>query len=131
MSKKVEIDLEAIGKRLKEARKKINCTLSEMNEMCGVAKSTLSEMEAGLKKPHHLYLYLLSTKYNININWIFSGKGSMFLDFEIKLDFGEDNKIIKELFHLLGKFPVLRYEILRHYLVFKADNKDLFDGSKD
>jgi transcriptional regulator with XRE-family HTH domain len=130
MSKKIDVDLKDIGKRLKEARNKIECTLSEMQEMCGVAKSTISEMETGLKKPHHLYLYLLSTKYKININWIFSGKGSMLLDYEIKLDFGEDNEKIKELIYLLEKFPDFRYEVLRLYLYFKKNNKDLIDSSK-
>ena len=131
MNKKIKINLKEIGERLKETRTKIDRTLSEMKDMCGVAKSTISEMEAGLKKPHHLYLYLLATEFNININWIFSGKGSMFLDYEIKFDFGQDNESIKELIRLLEKFPLFRYEILRHYFDFKANNKDLIDNSKD
>lgn len=131
MSKKIVIDLKDIGGRLKEVRNKIGCTLSELQEMCGVAKSTISEMETGLKKPHHLYLYLLSTKYNININWIFSAKGSMFLDYEIKLNFGEDNERIKELIYLLEKSPAFRYETLRHYIEFIEKNKDLIDNNQD
>lgn len=124
MSKKIEINLKEIGRRLKETRNTLGITLKEMQKMCGVMASTISEMESGLKKPHHLYLYLLAVKFNVNINWIFTGKGTKILDYEIKMDFGEDNERIKDMIQLLEKNPFLRYEILGCYLKFKEGKKD-------
>jgi transcriptional regulator with XRE-family HTH domain len=118
---KVNLNLKEIGKRLKEARKALNKTQNDMSELCGIQHSVISEMENGLRKPYPLYLKLLS-ELKVNLNWIFNGKGSMFADFEINWDFGKDNETIKELIYLLENAPLIRFEILRNFLVLKSKN---------
>ena len=130
MNKENDINFKVIGERLKEVRKALGYTLGKMKEMCGVAKSTISEIETGLKKPHFLYLYLLSTKFNVNIDWILSGRGPKFSEFDIKLDFGQDNEMIKEMLHLIEEVPVVRYELLRYYLQLK-DKIEIQRGHKN
>jgi transcriptional regulator with XRE-family HTH domain len=130
MNKENSINLKVIGERLKEVRTAFGYTLEKMQEMCGVAKSTISEMETGRKKPHFLYLYLLSTKFNVNIDWILSGRGPKSSEFDIKLDFGQDNEVIKEMIYQIEKFSFIRYDMLQHYL--KIKNKiDIQSDSKN
>ena len=115
---KVTLNLKEIGKRLKEARKALDKTQKDMNKLCGIQHSVISEMENGLRKPYPLYSMLLS-ELKVNLNWIFSGKGSMFDDFEINWDFGKDNERVKELIYLLENSPLIRYEVLTNFLQIK------------
>ena len=125
--KKVKLNLKEIGERLKKARKSLNKTQDDMSRLCGVQHSVISEMENGLRKPYPQYLMLLS-ELKINLNWILSGKGSMFADFEINWDFGQDNQIVKELIYLLENSPIFRYEMLKIFLEFKIKNSEIIEN---
>lgn len=125
--KKVKLNLKEIGERLKKARKSLNKTQDDMSRLSGVQHSVISEMENGLRKPYPQYLMLLS-ELKINLNWILSGRGSMFADFEINWDFGQDNQIVKELIYLLENSPIFRYEILKIFLEFKIKNSEIIEN---
>jgi transcriptional regulator with XRE-family HTH domain len=116
---KNNFDLTEIGARLKKARKTIDRTQIQIAKMCDLPTSTISEMESGLRRPHARYLFLLVSEFNVNLNWIFTGKGLMFLDFEIKVDFGLDNELVKELIRLIEISPSLRYKVLSDVIEWK------------
>lgn len=123
---KFNLHLKDIGARLKSARKALNYTQKEMGRMCGVPSSTISEMESGVKKPHPAYLYLLSNEFNVNIHWILTGKGALFMPyFEFKWDFGQDSQRIMEMIYLMEQSPSVRYEMLAHFIKFLDSNKDM------
>jgi len=113
--KKVKLNLKEIGQRLKKARKALDKTQTELSKLSGVAHSVISEMENGLRKPYPQYLMLLS-ELNINLNWIFNGKGSMFADSGINWKFAEDNEVIKEMIYLMENIPTLRYALLMEFM---------------
>lgn len=124
------MELKDIGERLKLARKTLNITQKDMSKMCGIPTSTVSEMESGIKKPHPSYLYLLSKDFNVNINWILTGKSSMLLpDFEIKWDFGQDNKRIMEMIYLIENSEIARHDILGYFARFRSSNKELVENT--
>lgn len=118
-------NLTGIGKRLKEVRKIISGKLREMSEISGFRISTISEMEAARNKPNTEYLLLLAEKFNVNLNWIYTGKGAMFLpDFELNFDFGRDSESILEMIYLVENCEFVRFEILSHYIKLRDENKD-------
>jgi transcriptional regulator with XRE-family HTH domain len=120
-----------IGKRLKEVRKALKLTLKEISGKTGLSKSGVSYIESGRNKPSALYMLELSKQFNVNINWVLTGKGNMFQpDIELNLNFGEDNEIIKELLFYLEKIPFARHDILRNFHKFKKENGDMVSGAK-
>ncbi len=125
------MNLEKIGYRLKQVRKTLGFTLDKMSELTGSSVSGISEMESGNKKPSSVYMFGLAKEFKININWILTGCGTMFTpDVELKLKFGDDNELIRELIFYLKNVNIARFEILSHFLKFKKDNADMLDDIK-
>ena len=66
------------GNRLKEIRKKLNCTQEQMAQYLGVPYRTYTSYERGENKPSYSMLDNLCQKENVNLNWFISGIGNMF-----------------------------------------------------
>lgn len=126
MNKK-NLNLKLIGKRLKDVRNALQKTQVEIARLCGLNHSAISEIENGIKKTPLKYLLLLSEAFKVNLNWIFTGKGPMFSDFEIQWDFGKDNLIVKELIFLLENVPSIRLQLLNYYLELKMSKSPLIE----
>lgn len=129
MTEKIKKSLKDIGARLKEVRKSLRLTLLEMYQATQFSKSIISEVENGKKLPSSIYLFALADIFNVNINYIFTGKGEMFLPEkpQINRDFGVDQEHIDELLHYLEHYDVARYNILTAFAKFKKDHKDLLE----
>jgi len=124
MSRK-NLDNIGMGNRLKEVRKKLGLTLEEMKNISGYSVSTLSEIERDVNNPNPRYLLLLTEKFNVNLNWLFTGKGGMFIpEFELKWDFGKDSITILKMIYLIENWEMLRYDMLGHFLKFLDENED-------
>ena len=122
---KINLNLKEIGSRLKNARKAISRKQLEVAKMCGLPKSTISEMENGLRKPHTNYLLLLVSEFNVNLNWIFTGKGAMFADYEISWDFGKDNQTLKDMLYLIENSPDIRLAIFKFFVDLIKENTEV------
>jgi transcriptional regulator with XRE-family HTH domain len=66
----------AVGQRLKEARKFINFSQKELADAVGVTQSAISLAEKDGSISNELAIYI-STTHNINLNWLFAGIGNM------------------------------------------------------
>ncbi len=120
-----------IGSRLKRVRNYLNLTLKEIGAKTGLSPSGISYMESGKKKPSSLYMFELSKKFNVNINWVLTGEGKMTKpDVELNLNFGEDNEIIKELIFYIENIPFARHDFLRNFYKFKKENNELIKKVK-
>jgi len=119
MNKKTELfNKKETGGRLKETRRAIKKTQKEIAGLCGLPTSMISEMESGNKKIHPAYLHLLASEFNVNLHWIFTGKGLMFMSpVELSWDFGRDNERIMEMIYLLENSTIMRFEILISYVM--------------
>ena len=128
MSEKNVINVVEIGKRLREVRKSLNLTLKDMSKMSGFVVSAVSEMELGKKRLLPEYLYLLSSRFSLNLNWLFTGSGSMFMPpIDLKWDFGKDNEDIREMIYLIDNSSYFRHEILRQARRIKHTDKKIID----
>jgi transcriptional regulator with XRE-family HTH domain len=126
MTKKTKLNQEEIGKRLRQVREALNLTIEKMYYATGFSRSLISEAENGLKKPSSTYLFALLDLYKVNLNYIMSGRGEMFLGEELVLeDFGKDARNVKSLLIFMKKADVVRYTILKYFLEYKAQFDEL------
>jgi len=73
------IDIEEIGKLFKKFRKVINKAQHKLAPELNIGQGVISNIERGKCYPNFKHLNYLYKKYGLNIKWIFSGKGKMFI----------------------------------------------------
>ena len=84
------------GERLKAVRKQLGVNQQELGEALKINASAISQMEHNHIKPSLDTMILLSQKYNVDLHWLITGKGDMFLEPDEKR--GQDpSKSLKKL----------------------------------
>lgn len=68
-----------IGARIREARAALELSQGKFAEDLGIKPNTVSVYESGLKKPSGAVATLMQNIYGINKEWLFTGKGDMFI----------------------------------------------------
>ena len=68
-----------VNERVKMLRSYLKLTQSEFGAKIGAALPTISNMERGTSKPHQSTLVTICRVFNVNKEWLFEGKGEMFL----------------------------------------------------
>jgi transcriptional regulator with XRE-family HTH domain len=154
MLKRYHMDLKTVGKRLREAREELQLTMEQMRDISGYSKSLISASENGFKKPSTIYLFVLYDKFNINIHYIFSGRGNLFVapadeardknqstvttvqDTEhestlpggAKVPFYESDENARQMFYLMEKVDMVRFAILSYFIHYRTQNKQIIDS---
>jgi len=82
--------IEGVGRRLKRFRKSKNLTQKSVASSIGTSSGHISDLESGKKLPGSETLYSLMRNFGLNINWLLSGEGEMFLAEGAKASFDED-----------------------------------------
>lgn len=80
--------------RIREIREKIFKTQSNMADCLGLKAQNISDYERGKAFFRPATVSLLINKYNINSNWLFTGRGNMLLSDNDKVN---NNDIIQQL----------------------------------
>lgn len=133
---KVTIDIEETGRRLKFFRNTRNITISELSAKTGLSKGMISETETGKNKPSPNLMLALLNIYNLNLNWLLTGEGEMFItDIEElpreKKNFGELNDEIHELLWHLEHTLVVKLAVVGFFLEYMHQNEDIIIKSKE
>ncbi len=68
MDEQLDRTLEAVGPRLKSLRMRRNITLTDLAEETGISTSTLSRLEAGLRRPTLEQLLPLARAYGVTLD---------------------------------------------------------------
>jgi transcriptional regulator with XRE-family HTH domain len=68
----------SIGLRIKELRAKKNCKQKEFAEIFNIDSSTLSKIEQGKMQPTLQFLMEISSKLEVSVDWILTGKGELY-----------------------------------------------------
>lgn len=118
MDEKKRINTIAIGQRMKRIRVEyLGMSLAQIAQKTGVSVGGISVMELGKKKPYSVYLYALAKEFQIDINWLLTGRGNMLKPaIEIDLNYGKDNDVVQELIAAMEHVHLARYEIFQHFL---------------
>lgn len=70
-----------MNERIKELRKSLGLSQEEFGELIGLKKSGVCSIESGTRRVTDKHLKLLQkSDYPINVDWIVTGEGSMFLE---------------------------------------------------
>lgn len=94
-------------------RKIIGKTQHELAADLDVSRSTISNIERGVTFIRVDYLDRMYRKFGLNINWLLTGKGNIFISKDQKLPAGVSiNEKYFELFELM-QIPAVEEEILK------------------
>lgn len=69
----MDINMTSIGNRIRDRRKELGLTQTDIHEKCGIASGALSQMESGNRTPSAITLYKLSTVLDCSIDWLITG----------------------------------------------------------
>ncbi|WP_164091442.1 helix-turn-helix domain-containing protein [Poseidonibacter lekithochrous] len=81
------------GERLVEAREKLGFNQSELAEKLEIAPQSLARYEKNKVKPSMEFVAKLTDMFNMNSNWLLTGKGTILVSNENNIDY--KNEIIK------------------------------------
>lgn len=91
------------SENLRKIRKELGLSLARFADMLEMSANTLTNYELNRREPSLTFFVQLSKKTNVNLNWLVSGKGSMFNSPEFE-DAREE--ILKEVDEILVKYGV-------------------------
>jgi len=72
--------MKTVYERIKEVRKKLELSQVEFSERIFLSKSFYGDIEIGKKKLNERIIFIISKQFNVNIEWIKTGKGQMFIE---------------------------------------------------
>ena len=68
------------AQRLKKLRKELNLTQNDLAKSCNVKLTFISKYENEVIKPGFDMLAKIGMAYNVNLNWLLNGLGTMFIE---------------------------------------------------
>ena len=75
-----------LGKRIKEIRTVLHITASELAKELEIPVRTIGSYERNEAQPGPKFLNALIEKYSVNINWLLTGTGCMFITKKLEVD---------------------------------------------
>lgn len=72
--------MSCIGERIKEIRKLRGITQKDLSEMVYVTQSYISRIELNKETPTDMLLKLIALDFNVSLDWLRTGNGSMKID---------------------------------------------------
>jgi transcriptional regulator with XRE-family HTH domain len=128
---KQTVNLEEIGERLRSVREALTCTLKTMQERTGISTSYISDFERGKKFPSSKYLKELVNTFGVSTDYIFTGKGEMFLEdkqnWKDMYDFGKFNEDVHEMLFYMKKVPNTLFAVLEFFTDYKVKKEDFLE----
>lgn len=112
--------MEEINARFKELRKECEKTQTEWGRILGLSVSGISEIESGRRNVTEQHLIMLSNwkERFVNIEWLRTGKGEMFLKLQT-------NNLVASAAQLLGKKDPLLETFLETYSTLSPESREI------
>lgn len=107
--------------RIKKVRKNFGLTQSDFGARVGVKGNTIGNYETDLRKPSDAVIFSICREFNINEEWLRTGKGEMFIsqtrdekiaNFAGQIMNEEDESFKKQLIEVLSELTIEEWEIL-------------------
>ena len=109
-----------INQRIKQVRSELNLSQNEFSKKIFIGQSSLGEIETGARNVNDRIIQLICSQFNVNKNWIKTGKGDMF-DIE-KPDIKLEHLI--EIYKQLDK-PLQDYLLEQSESLLKLHNENM------
>jgi transcriptional regulator with XRE-family HTH domain len=135
-------DYKLKGERLKKIRQHMGIKQQDFAYSLNISGGYLSELEKGKKKPGIEILNKLSNKYFVNIAYLFTGKGTLFLrpedlqkpEHEIEPEsklkpqaVGDDIKILEEMEWYIKHIPVVRFALIDFFKNYLYEKRGMIE----
>lgn len=101
----MDVNMESIGKRVKEIRLQKKLTHTDIHKQCGIASGALSMIENGKRVPSAIILYRIAEVLNVSVDWLITGKSTnskntleseeILLKLFRELDFDDQDEILE------------------------------------
>jgi transcriptional regulator with XRE-family HTH domain len=123
-----DLDLAAIGRRMKEIRKNLGYKQREFAAELNISAASLSDIESGKGKPRHEAIYNLAKKYNVNIYYLLHGPGEMFMSNIIERSitaetYGVHTEFLLKFLKYFKESSLVRYEMMRYFRSYMIENE--------
>jgi len=115
------LDKKLVGSRIKEIRKHLRLTQKELAQNLDVSHGYISDIEKGKKNLGIHVLEKLFERFNVNISYLFEGKGEYFSKTEkekttipesIIKNIGDVQQNVDEMKWAIDNIPVVKYALL-------------------
>lgn len=90
-----------IGQRIKQRRKELHITQTEVQATCGISSGNLSGIETGRYLPSAIALVELAKILQCSVDWILTGKSLISNNFDFK-DLNESERQLLNYFSLMS-----------------------------
>ena len=120
-----------VGLRLKELRRKLNMSQAQLGEKMGIKATTLAKHENGICFPTGKMLNILASQYNVSMDYLVCGRGTLFYEDKDTPDsihpknIMSGDKELEELISLVSSMSWVRHAVLSYFLRFKLENREL------
>ena len=102
----------SISARIKAVRKALGLSQRAFCKGIFLSQGFYANIESGLRKPNERIYELISTKYNVNKDWLITGKGEMFSGPAPDVELEQLIEIYKELDPLFREYIMLQIKQL-------------------
>jgi transcriptional regulator with XRE-family HTH domain len=102
----------SVNTRIKAVRKALGLSQRSFCRGIFISQGFYAQIESGLKKANERIYELISTKYNVNKDWLLTGKGEMFSGPTPDLELEQLIEIYKELDPLFREYIMLQIKQL-------------------
>lgn len=72
----MEIIMKSIGERIRDRRKELHLTQTDIKAACGISSGALSEIENGNRTPSVIIFHALSEVLQCSMDWLATGESS-------------------------------------------------------
>lgn len=111
----------SFGLRIRELRKVLEMTQNDFAIRIGLTQNTITKYETGLRSPSNQIVISICREFNVNEDWLRTGKGDMFnpmsedeeLDLYIGRISGSQDKFKKNLLKTLCKLSEDEWNVLK------------------
>ena len=121
------------GSRLREIRQRLKMTQEQLGKKLGVNASAVAKYEYEVTFPNIKMLNILASQYNVSMDYLVSGRGTLFYEDKDTPDSDRYKNIIdgdkemEELFSLVSSISWVRYAVLSYFQRFKLEHRHLME----
>lgn len=130
-NKKQTVEHGSIDERVKAVREALKYTLKTMQEKTGISTSYISDFERGKKFPSSKYIKKLVNTFGVSSDYLFTGKGDMFLKdrtyWKEMYDFGKFNDDVHEMLFYMKKVPNTMFAVLEFFTDYKVKKEEFLE----
>lgn len=121
-----------MSERLKKLRKALDLTQQEFADRLGIKRNTVAQYEIGRNEPIDAVIISICREFDVNEEWLRTGKGDMFLPLDRNADIARLTKLLlneesdsfkNRFFSMLANLSVEEWEFLERKAMELAEKK--------